>query len=68
MARAAIGVVPQELNLDAFFTPRELLELQAGLYGVPKKERRTAETLAAVELTDKADAYARTLSAACGGG
>jgi ABC-2 type transport system ATP-binding protein len=60
--RSAIGVVPQELNLDAFFTPRELLELQAGLYGVPKKERRTAELLAAVELTDKADAYARTLS------
>ena len=62
MARAAIGVVPQELNLDAFFTPRELLELQAGLYGVPKKERRTDELLAAVDLTDKADAYARTLS------
>ncbi|MDX2027141.1 MAG: ABC transporter ATP-binding protein [Alphaproteobacteria bacterium] len=61
-ARAAIGVVPQELNLDAFFTPRELLELQAGLYGVPKNERRTDELLAAVELTDKAHAYARTLS------
>jgi ABC-2 type transport system ATP-binding protein len=61
-ARAAIGVVPQELNLDAFFTPRELLEVQAGLYGVPKKERRTAQLLAAVELSDKADAYARTLS------
>ncbi|MDE2028972.1 MAG: ABC transporter ATP-binding protein [Alphaproteobacteria bacterium] len=62
MARAAIGVVPQELNLDAFFTPRELLELQAGLYGVPQRERRTDELLAAVGLTDKADAYARTLS------
>ena len=62
MARAAIGVVPQELNLDAFFTPRELLEVQAGLYGVPKKERRTDELLAAVDLTDKANAYARTLS------
>jgi len=61
-ARASIGVVPQELNLDAFFTPRELLELQAGLYGVPKKERRTEELLAAVDLTDKANAYARTLS------
>ena len=61
-ARAAIGVVPQELNLDAFFTPRELLELQAGLYGVPKKERRTDELLAAVGLSDKANAYARTLS------
>ncbi len=61
-AKAAIGVVPQELNLDAFFTPRELLEVQAGLYGVPKSERRTDELLAAVELTNKADAYARTLS------
>src|ERR1700678_4093580 len=50
MARAAIGVVPQELNLDAFFTPRELLEVQAGLYGVPKKERRTNELLDAVDL------------------
>lgn len=61
-ARASIGVVPQELNLDAFFTPRELLEVQAGLYGVPKKERITDELLAAVNLTDKANAYARTLS------
>lgn len=61
-ARSAIGVVPQELNLDAFFTPRELLELQAGLFGVPKNERRTDELLAAVDLTSKADAYARTLS------
>ena len=60
--RGAIGVVPQELNLDAFFTPAELLELQAGLYGVPKAERRTAEILAAVGLADKAKAYARTLS------
>ena len=62
MARCAIGVVPQELNLDAFFTPRELLNLQAGLYGVPKAERRTDELLAAVGLTDKAESYARTLS------
>ncbi|GAA0571887.1 ABC transporter ATP-binding protein [Caenispirillum bisanense] len=61
-ARLAIGVVPQELNLDPFFTPRELLEVQAGLYGVPKAERRTDEILALVGLTDKADAYARTLS------
>ena len=61
-ARAAIGVVPQELQLDAFFTPRETLELQAGLYGVPKRERRTDEILAAVGLSDKADAYARSLS------
>jgi ABC-2 type transport system ATP-binding protein len=62
MARSSIGVVPQELNLDAFFTPRQLLSLQAGLYGVPKRERRTDELLDAVDLTDKADAYARTLS------
>ena len=62
LARSAIGVVPQELNLDAFFTPRELLELQAGLFGVPPHERRTDELLAAVDLTDKANAYARTLS------
>jgi ABC-2 type transport system ATP-binding protein len=61
-SRGAIGIVPQELNLDAFFTPRELLELQAGLYGVPASERRTDEILAAVGLADKADAYARTLS------
>jgi ABC-2 type transport system ATP-binding protein len=61
-ARASIGVVPQELQLDAFFTPREAMELQAGLYGVPKRERRTNEILAAVGLSDKADAYARSLS------
>ncbi len=61
-ARAAIGVVPQELNIDPFFTPAELLEVQAGLYAVPKRERRTAEILAALHLTDKAEAYARTLS------
>ena len=61
-AASSIGVVPQELNIDPFFTPRELLEVQAGLYGVPKGERRTAEILAAVGLTDRAEAYARTLS------
>jgi ABC-2 type transport system ATP-binding protein len=61
-ARAAIGVVPQELNLDPFFTPRELLEVQSGLYGVPKGERRTDEILAALGLSDKAHAYARSLS------
>jgi ABC-2 type transport system ATP-binding protein len=60
--RAAIGVVPQELNIDAFFTPRELLDVQAGLYGVPARERRTDEILAAVGLADKADSYARALS------
>ena len=61
-ARCAIGVVPQELNLDPFLTPRETMELQAGLYGVPKSERRTEEILNAVGLLDKADAYSRTLS------
>jgi ABC-2 type transport system ATP-binding protein len=61
-ARRAIGVVPQELNLDPFFSPRELLELQAGLYGVPKRERRTDAILAAVGLADQANAYARRLS------
>lgn len=61
-SRAAIGVVPQELNLDAFLTPREALDLQAGLYGVPKAARRTAEILEAVGLADKAEAYARSLS------
>jgi len=61
-ARAAIGVVPQELNIDAFFSPREILELQAGMYGVPAAERRTDEVLETVELSDKAHAYTRSLS------
>lgn len=61
-ARAAIGVVPQELNMDPFFTPFELLELHAGLYGVPKAARRTMEILKALALDDKAHAYSRSLS------
>ncbi|WP_306114673.1 MULTISPECIES: ABC transporter ATP-binding protein [unclassified Roseovarius] len=61
-SRAAIGVMPQELNLDPFFTPRGALEVQAGLYGVPKSQRRSDEILALVGLEDKARAYARTLS------
>ena len=61
-ARRAIGVVPQELNLDPFFTPRELLELQAGLYGVPAAFRRTDAILEAVGLSPHADSYARRLS------
>ncbi|WP_421905709.1 ATP-binding cassette domain-containing protein [Mameliella sp.] len=61
-SRAAIGVMPQELNLDPFFTPRGALEVQAGLYGVPKSQRRTDEILEMVGLSDKAEAYARTLS------
>ena len=61
-ARAALGVVPQEINMDVFFTPKEALEIQAGLYGVPKNKRRTMEILTALGLSDKADAYVRQLS------
>jgi ABC-2 type transport system ATP-binding protein len=61
-AKRSIGVVPQEILFDPFFTPREALEIQAGLYGIPKAERRTAQLLRAVRLEDKAEAYARTLS------
>src|SRR4051812_20412281 len=61
-AKRAIGVVPQEILFDPFFTPKEALEIQAGLYGVPKADRRTMELLRAMRLEDKADAYARTLS------
>ncbi|MDO8377596.1 MAG: ABC transporter ATP-binding protein [Pseudomonadota bacterium] len=61
-ARAAIGVVPQEIAADPFFTPRESLEVQAGMYGVPAKERRTMELLNALGLGDKANAYVRQLS------
>jgi len=61
-AKASIGIVPQEILFDAFFTPFETLELQAGLYGVPKARRRTMELLRAVRLDDKAHAYSRTLS------
>jgi len=61
-AKAAIGIVPQEINFDPFFTPRQLLDIQAGLYGVPKNERRTEELLKMVELSDKADSYSRALS------
>jgi len=61
-ARAAIGVVPQEIAADPFFTPRESLEVQAGMYAVPRKERRTGELLAALGLADKANAYVRQLS------
>ncbi|WP_370236043.1 MULTISPECIES: ABC transporter ATP-binding protein [Henriciella] len=61
-SRAAIGVVNQEITMDPFFTPAEALELQAGFYGVPKGDRRTAEILDAVGLLDKKDAYVRQLS------
>jgi ABC-2 type transport system ATP-binding protein len=61
-ARAAIGVVPQEIAADPFFTPRESLEVQAGMYGVPPRERRSMELLTALGLADKAEAYVRQLS------
>lgn len=61
-SRASIGVMPQELNLDPFFTPRGALEVQAGLYGVPKAQRRTDDILRLIGLEDKAEAYARSLS------
>lgn len=61
-AKASIGIVPQEITFDAFFTPRKALELQAGLYGIPAKDRITDELLDFVNLSDKAESYARTLS------
>ncbi|SCW67016.1 ABC-2 type transport system ATP-binding protein [Sphingobium faniae] len=61
-AKNSIGIVPQEIVFDPFFTPFETLENQAGYYGVPKERRRSMELLRAVHLDDKADAYARTLS------
>jgi ABC-2 type transport system ATP-binding protein len=60
--RASIGIVPQEVNLDAFFSPRKLLELQAGLYGVPRKNRITDIILKMVALEKQADSYSRSLS------
>jgi ABC-2 type transport system ATP-binding protein len=61
-AKNSIGIVPQEIVFDPFFTPYETLENQAGFYGVPKEKRRSMELLRAVHLEDKAHAYARTLS------
>jgi len=60
--RSSIGIVPQEVNLDAFFSPKKLLELQAGLYGIPKKERITDTILKLVSLEKQANSYARSLS------
>ena len=60
--RSSIGIVPQEVNLDAFFSPRKLLELQAGLYGIPKKDRITDTILKLVSLEKQANSYARSLS------
>jgi len=61
-AKRSIGIVPQEIVFDPFFTPIEVLEIQAGLYGIAKPLRRSMELLRAVHLADKADAYSRTLS------
>ena len=61
-AKRSIGVVPQEIIFDPFFTPRETLEIQAGLYGIAPGDRQSDELLAAMHLTDKANAYSRTLS------
>jgi ABC-2 type transport system ATP-binding protein len=60
--RSSIGIVPQEINLDAFFSPKKLLELQAGLYGIPKKDRITDTILKMVSLESQANTYARSLS------
>ena len=60
--KASIGIVPQEINLDAFFSPKKLLELQAGLYGVTKKDRITELVLNMVALENEANAYSRNLS------
>jgi ABC-2 type transport system ATP-binding protein len=61
-AKRSIGVVPQEIIFDPFFTPRETLEIQAGLYGIPASLRQTDALLEAMHLADKANAYSRTLS------
>ena len=60
--RASVGVVPQEINLDPFFSPRKLLDLQAGLYGVKEKDRITDTILNLVSLEKEANSYARSLS------
>ncbi len=61
-AKTSIGIVPQEISFDAFFSPREMLELQAGLYGIAPADRRTDEILTVMSLLDKADSYTRHLS------
>ncbi len=62
LSKYKIGIVPQELNIDPFFSPLELLELQAGLYGIPKSKRKTDEILHNLKLNEQRHAYARTLS------
>lgn len=61
-AKANIGIVPQEVNIDAYFTPFEIMELYAGYYGIPKAERRSMEILKAMRLEEQRDAYTRFLS------
>ena len=61
-SKLAIGVVPQELNIDAFFTPQETLNLHSGMFNVPKNSWRTDELLELMDLSDKAKSYSRTLS------
>ena len=61
-ASCQIGIVPQELNFDPFFTPKEILEVQAGLYGIKKKERKTKQILEDLDLFNKANSYTRSLS------
>jgi ABC-2 type transport system ATP-binding protein len=61
-AKANIGIVPQEINFDVYFTPYEMLELYAGFYGIPKDERRSDEILKAMRLEEQRDAYTRFLS------
>ena len=60
--RASIGIVPQEINLDPFFSPGKLLELHAGMYGIKKKDRITDDILKLVSLENNAESYARSLS------
>lgn len=60
--KKSLGIVPQELAFDPFFSPRQVLELQAGLFGVPKNQRITEELLERVGLTEQAESYARSLS------
>ncbi len=60
--RVSLGIVPQEINVDPFFTPKKLLDLQAGLFGVKKKDRITDTVLDLVALRDKSNSYTRNLS------
>ena len=60
--RVSLGIVPQEINVDPFFTPKKLLDLQAGLFGVKKKDRITDTILELVALKDKSNSYTRSLS------